>query len=338
MKVKIVELRERMLNSLVKRGLSQFDAKLLVDAFVEAEMTGKKTHGIGKIFMLDKPIKNVLGTPKIIKDKGNYALVDGNKTLGHTSADMATDILIKKVKEFDNAFVAVTNSYYYSMASIYAKKVADAGYVAIILNNGGPATISPFGGNQPITGTNPIAIGIPCSAGSIVLDMTTGEKPWGEVNLAKVEKRSLQEKTFYNEAGVFTTDPADVSAIIPFGGYKGYGLNFMFEILTGAFVSAKMGLQSMSPYDLGFFFMAFSSEMFTTKEKFDQEILKFIEEVKSSRKVAGVDEIYLPGEKSAISLKKAESAGEIEIDTSVWERLLEYEKGEDVMSNVGLKT
>ena len=132
MKVKINELRDRMTNSLIKRGLDQRSVKSVVSAYVEAEIAGKKTHGIGKLFLLDKPIKDILSGPELKKDKGNYAFIDGNKSLGHTTADLMVDILLDKVSKFDNAFVASTNSFYYSMLSVYAKRTADAGYVAII--------------------------------------------------------------------------------------------------------------------------------------------------------------------------------------------------------------
>ena len=127
------------------------------------------------------------------------------------------------------------------MAGIYARQIAEFGYIGIVINNGGPATVAPTRGIDPILGTNPNAIGIPTSQGPLVLDMATSERPWGEVNLAKVENRPLVEKAFLDKGGEFTTDSDKAAAIIPFAGYKGYGLNFMIEILTGAFVSAKNG-------------------------------------------------------------------------------------------------
>lgn len=337
MQIKIRELQDLMLQSLRIRGLSTNEAKIVAEALIEAELMGKKTHGIGKIFLLEDAIKLRGGKPEIIKDKGNYTLVRAHKELGHISAQFAVDVLLKKAKEFENAVVATIDSFYYAMAGTYARKISEAGFVSIILNNGGPATITPFGGVDPLFGTNPVAIGIPTDSGPIVLDMSTGERPWGEVNLAKIERRQLQDKTFLDKEGAFTTDPYKVEAIIPFGGYKGYGLNFMFEIMTGALIGAKMGLESKNGYDLGFVFMAFSPEMFTTKETFDRSVKQLIKHIKASRKAMNVSEIYLPGEKSSLKYKKAIDAGTVEIEQETFDRLREFASGEDIKNKVGLK-
>lgn len=275
--------------------------------------------------------------PKILKDKGNYALIDGDKEIGLLSAELAINILLEKAKKFDNAMVGMTNSFYYTMAGIYAKQIAESGYVVIVINNGGPAIVAPYGGIDPILGTNPIAIGIPTSQGPLVLDMATSEQPWGEVNLAKVENRPLVEKAFLDKKGKFTTDPDKAETIVPFAGYKGYGLNFMIEILTGAFVSAKMGLQSQNAYDLGFLFIAYAPDMFTTKEKFDSQVIQLVSDIKKSRRLPGTNEIYIPGERAKSKIGQALSDGYIDISESTLENLNGFEQGIDINKRADLK-
>lgn len=333
MKIKVTELEEVLQRSLTNRGLTQQEAQAVAEPFLEAQLRGKKTHGISKFLLIDDAINKREGKPEIVKDKFNYALIDAHKELGYLTAQFATDILIEKAKKFDNATVGVINSYYYSMAGIYARKVAKAGFVAIILNNGGPQGVVPYGSSQSLLGTNPIAIGIPTLKEPIVLDMATSEKTWGEINLAKVERRTLQENTFIDITGSFTTDPYKAEAIIPFGGVKGYGLNFMFEILTGALVGTKMGLASKNGYDLGFFFMAFSPDMFTTKEKFEEDVEQLIADVKNSPKLYDINEVYLPGEQSDNRLQDALQKNELEIDQNTWNSLIAFSNKEDVKTS-----
>lgn len=337
MQLKISEVKNLLNKGLELRGLSPEQSSFITDHILEAELMGKKTHGISKVFLMEDAIKNQIGTPKILKDKGNYALVDGNKQHGLLSAQFATELLIKKAKAYDNSIVATVNSYYYTMAGIFAKQIAKAGFLAIVLNNGGPATLTPYGGSDPLFGTNPIAIGIPTDSEPLILDMTTGEKTFGEIQLAKVEKRELQEKAFFDKEGNYTTDPYKAEAIVPFGGYKGYGLNFMFEIMTGAFVSAKMGLQSENGYDLGFLFMAMSPEMFTTREKFNNEVMQLVKDVKSSKKLPGVKEIYIPGEQSLNNYNNAVKTGVVEISEEVWANLQDFSSGVDIRKTTGIK-
>lgn len=336
MKVKISKLKKVLIASLVHRGLSKTNAEIVAEPLLEAELLGKKTHGINKILVLDNAIKNRKGKPKVIKDKFNYAMIDANKELGFISANFATDLLIKKARKYGNACVAVVNSYYYGIVGVYARKIADAGFVGIILNNGGPAAVTPYGGSGAVFGTNPIAIGIPTDKEPIVLDMATSEKTWGEINLAKVENRKLQKNTFFDAKGKLTTDPNKAVAIMPFGGAKGYGLNFMFEILTGAFVGAKMGLQTKSGYDLGFLFLALSPEMFTTRKELNRKINKLIKEVKGSRKLSS-KEVTLPGEQSMKREKQLLKKGYIEIPKETWNTLLNFSKGMDIKNRLNLK-
>lgn len=335
MTIKISELKEKLENGLQKRGLTQSESEIVANGLVEAEKMNKKTHGISKVFVMEEALKTRGSKPKILKDKGNYALVDGQKEIGLLSASFALNILLEKVKSFDNAMVGMTNSFYYTMAGIFAKQIAEAGYIGIVINNGGPAIVTPYGGIDPILGTNPIAIGIPTSQGPLVLDMATSEQPWGEVNLAKVENRSLADKSFLDKEGKFTIDPDKAEAIVPFAGYKGYGLNFMIEILTGAFVSAKMGLQSQNAYDLGFLFMAYAPDMFTTKENFDSQVVQLITDIKKSRKLPGVSEIYVPGDRAKQRINRL--GGFIDISDSTYNDLCEFENGVDINQRKSLR-
>lgn len=336
MTIQISELHAAIIAILLNKGLNQHEAEIVAESFVRAECSGKKTHGIAKLFLLDDALKLREGKPEIIKDKFNYALIDAHKELGYLSADFACDILIDKAQKFENAFVGVNNSYYFAMTGVYAEKVARAGFVSIMMCGGGPAAVTPVGGADPILGTNPIAIGIPTPHGPIVLDMATSAAPWGEINLAKTENRALADKTFVDAAGAFTTDPARVEAIIPFGGHKGAGLNFMLEILSGALVHAKMGLQTRNGYDLGFFFMAFSSEMFSSHEEFDAGVAQIVADVKNSRALPGVEEIFVPGEQSQKKFTVALQQGVIEIDDDSLEILHAMSHGEDVKAKLKL--
>jgi len=337
MKISLTDLKLKLETILRYKGLSAHEAEIVAEPFIRAELSGKKTHGITKFFLIDEAITMREGRPEIIKDKMNYALIDAHKELGYITAQFACDQLIEKAKKFDNAFIAVNNSYYFSMAGMYAEKIADAGFISVVLCNGGPAAVAPFGGVDPVLGTNPISIGIPTMHGSIVLDMATSAAPWGEINLAKLECRSLADKTFLDTSGEFTSDPQKVEAIIPFGGHKGAGLNFMFEILTGAFVSAKMGLRSKNGYDLGFLFMAFSPDMFSSQSDFNQEVEQLVLDVKNGRRVIGVDEIFIPGEKSGNIYRKNIENNSIEINEKTLENLDILLQGGDVKKEMNLK-
>jgi LDH2 family malate/lactate/ureidoglycolate dehydrogenase len=335
MLIKISELEEKMLQAMTRRGLSEQDARVVVEPFIEAELRGKRTHGINKFFVIDDGIAK-RGKPEIVRDKFNYTLIDGHKELGFLCANMATEIAVRKAKEFGNALVGVTNAFYFSVLWPYARKIAEEGLIGIIMKSGAPAGVAAYGGADPVMGINPLAISIPTKADPIILDMAAAQKTWGEINLARVEKRALAEKTFIDKAGKFTTDPALVEAIVPFGGAKGYGLNLMIEIFTGAFLGAKMGLQVKEVYETGTFFLALSPEMFTEMDEFYEKVEVFKQELLSSRTLEGFSRVYLPGEQGNARLQEAWKRGEIDIKDAIWEALCAYAEGKNVKSALNI--
>ncbi len=329
MKVKIRELEEKMIQAMTKRDLSEKEAKIIVEPFIEAELRGKRTHGINKFFVIDDGLAS-RGNPEVTRDKFNYTLIDGHKELGFICADMATDIAIKKAKEYGNAMVGVINAFYFSVLWPYARKMAQEGLIGIIMKSGGPAGVAAYGGADPIMGINPLAVSIPTKEDPIILDMAAAQKTWGEVNLAKVEKRMLDEDTFIDKEGNFTIHPSLVEAIMPFGGAKGYGLNLMIEIFTGAFVGAKMGLQVKEIYDTGTFFIAFSPEMFTEMNEFYEKVEILKRELKSSRPLKGFSQVFLPGEQGNKKLNEAREKGKIEVKEEIWHALCQYADGVNI--------
>lgn len=336
MNVPIATLREKMMTAMRKRGLTEKEAKIVVEPFIDAELRGKRTHGINKFFVIDDGLKT-RGTPEIIRDKFNYALIDGKHELGFICADLATDIVIKKTKTFGNAICALTNTLYFSVLWPYAQKIAGEGFLSIIMKGGGPSGVPPFGGVQPIMGFNPIAIGIPTRKGPLVLDMAASEKTYGEINLARVEKRTLKEGIFLDTKGNFTTDPQAAETIIPFGGAKGSGLNLMIEIFTGAFIGAKMGRKVNDTSETGTCFMAFSPEMFTQTDVFYDKVGVLMEEIKASTPMEGFREVFLPGEQSSKRREKNLKKGSVDIHEDIWNALNKYAEGIEIKKILNIK-
>jgi len=105
-----------------------------------------------------------------------------------------------------------------------------------------------------VLGTNPIAIAVPSSRGPIVLDMGTSAYMMTEVMLRERLGELLPEGVALGPEGEPTRDPAAArrGALLPFGGYKGFGLALMMQalgLLAGAGLDAER--------DYGYLFIAF---------------------------------------------------------------------------------
>jgi LDH2 family malate/lactate/ureidoglycolate dehydrogenase len=89
------------------------------------------------------------------------------------------------------------------------------------------------------------------------------------------------------------------------GGYKGYSLSTMVEILcaslgAGAFMKDLLGVApdgSRRPYMLGHFFLAIDIEHFLPLEVSRQITGQIMRELQSARKAPGQERIYVAGEK-----------------------------------------
>lgn len=298
MKIKIEEIKQLCINVLLKLGLSKEGSEIVVNEYLYGELTGKKSHGFAsfKKFAVGK-IKSRKGDWKIIKEDENYALIDANGNVGQLVGKFAMGLAIKKAKKRGIALVGINNMESYLMPGYYARMASDKNMIGIVIDNSKSRT-APFGGVEPKLGANPIGLAIPTKDIPFVLDMATSTRAMGEVRLAKKLGELLPEGMALDKEGNPTRNPDKVNALMPFGGYKGYGLCLAIEILAGSFVRAKMGSKIRSGLDRGYLFLVINPEIFVDIETFKEEISELIKEIKSSKKSKGVEEILVPGEKA----------------------------------------
>lgn len=323
--IKIGDLKAKMLKGLNLRGITGNTAEFMVTDFIEAELDGHTSHGLSKYLLVDAALEKREGSFELIKEVGNYAVVDGHKDLGHVAGVFCADKAIALAKVHGNSIVTLRNASRYSRVKPFAKRIAEQGYVGIIMNNGGPAAVAPFGGTSPIFGTNPICFSFPSNDNEpYVFDFSTSKKVWGEIRQAILEKRALPANCFYDRDGQFTEDPNKADAVMSFGEAKGYALCYAVEILTGAFVGCKMGSEVKDEYDLGFIFVALSPEMFTDIDTFKNKVDALAKEVRNSRPTDS-GSVFVPGDRSKSKLNEGLSSGMMFVDEDILNRIITME-------------
>lgn len=67
---------------------------------------------------------NNLGQPKILKQKGSTAWVDGDNSLGVVVGNFSTDLAIKLAREYGIGWVQAKNSNHYGIAGYYPLQMA----------------------------------------------------------------------------------------------------------------------------------------------------------------------------------------------------------------------
>lgn len=323
--IKIVDLKAKILKGLKLRGISDNTAEFMAMDFIEAELDGHSSHGLSKYLLVDYALSKREGSFEVIKEVGNYAIINGHKDLGHVAGVFCADKAVELAKEHGNSIVTLRNASRYSRVKPFAKRIAEQGLIGIIMNNGGPSAVAPYGGTAPIFGTNPICFSFPSKENEpYIFDFSTSKKVWGEIRQAILEKRPLPPNCFYDTDGKFTDDPTKADAVMPFGEAKGYALCYAVEILTGAFVGCKMGGEVTDEYDLGFIFVALSPEMFTSLDEFKNKVDILAKEVRNSRP-SGSGSVYVPGDKSKKKLEEGLSSGIIVVDDEILKRIISME-------------
>ena len=320
--ISVDELKRIMHNALSLRGISKENADFIVDDYIEAELSGQASHGLSKFLLLDATLQKREGNVELVHTFGNYAKFDGHKELGHVAAYACVDKAIELAKKHGNSIVALSNSSRYSRIKPFARKIAENGLVGIIMNNGGPAAVAPYGGTTPIFGTNPICFSFPSkNNATYVFDFSTSKKVWAEIRQAILEKRNLPEDSFYDSKGNITVDPNEADAVMAFGGAKGYALCYAIEILTGAFVGSKMGSRVNDEYDLGFIFIALDPMMFTDLDEFINAVDFLANEVRHSKSIDPNNCVRVPGDRTARLLQENSVSNTIMVENDILERI-----------------
>lgn len=328
--ISVNELKQMMYNALDLRKIEKTTADFIVNDYIEAELSGQTSHGLSKFLLLDAALQNREGSVELVKLFGNYAKYDGHKDLGHVAAFTCVDKAIDLAKVYGNSIVTLENASRYSRVKPFARKIAENDLIGIIMNNGGPAAVAPFGGTTPIFGTNPICFAFPSNSDSpYVFDFSTSKKVWAEIRQAILENRSLPEDSFYDADGNVTTDPNKADAVMAFGEAKGYALCYAVEILTGAFVGCKMGSKVNDEYDLGFVFIALDPAMFTDIDTFKVSVDSLADEVRKSKSIDPDITISVPGDRTIKRLYDNSISNMIFVENDILERIRIMEKSLD---------
>lgn len=321
----IAEIRELMLVAMARRGIKDDDAAFMADDYLDAELEGRQTHGIGKFLLIDAALEAREGSLEITAQHGSVVHIDGRKSLGQLAAREASIRAASLAKVNGIGLVTLRNASRYSRLSPYAQTIATEQLVAIVTNNAGPAAVAPFGASRPLFGTNPIAFGFPRGphAEPYIIDISTAERVWGEIRQAMLEGRSLPEKAFLDIDGYETTNPRQVESVLPFGGHKGSALCLAIELLAGLVAGGRVGLQVDDEYGLGAVFIAIAPELRPngSTDPTGGLVDLLLEDLRGLPPVPGGSDVRAPGDRSAANKKAALDSGRLMLDDETLELL-----------------
>jgi len=312
-------------------GLEPEPAATVAATLVWTSLRGVDSHGVARVPVYAERLRtgalNRRPRPQVVRRDGAIAVVDGDHGPGQVAAVAATDLSIELAGEHGVGVVAVRRSGHYGAAAFYAMRAADAGLVGMSMTNTEPLVI-PYGGVEPALGTNPIALAAPSAGGRIFnLDMATSQVAINRIFNARDEGRAIPEGWGVDEHGEPTTDPARAKSAVPLGGYKGYGLALMVEILCGVLAGAgvRAGVGDLysggaERQNTGHFHLAIDPERTVGRDAFAGVLGDLLDELRAIRPARGFDEVLVAGDPEERARERRARDG-IPIEPALWAKL-----------------
>lgn len=286
-------------------GYPREDAAYLADTLVDANLRGVDSHGVIRLGAYRARIEAGLtraDAHPILGGAGAALRVDANGAAGQIAARTAAIAVRDAARAHGIAAVAIHGSTHFGAAGYYARWLAAEGLVAVVVSNSEPGVV-PFGGREPLFGTNPFAFAAPTSTFPISLDMATSTSAMGKVMVAQAEGRSVPADWGVDADGNPTTDPNAITALLPAGGPKGYALGYLVEVLGGVLTGAAIthGIGNMysdfsRPQDVGHFMIAIDVGRFLPYDRFIARMDALRDEAHAVAPAPGFDAVLVPGE------------------------------------------
>ena len=321
----------------IASGCSEDNADIMANVCIEADLRGHAIQGVDHIYSIIRDLANGVlvggATPRVITETGATLVVDGAGCPGYVGGVFATALLSKKARAMGTASLALQDAGDLFMLGYYAEQLARDGLIGMVFTNTWPARVHPAGGIDAVLGTNPLAIGIPTGGLPVVFDSATSTSAIGHVRLAGYHGETIAPGIAINTYGEPTISPDEAlqGALTPMAGHKGFGLGLCIALLSGAMAGGELGScldkVAQSPdRSLGkrsHLFIAIDPGAFGNANEARSRADAYLAQIKGGRRAPGVDEILVPGERSAKVREENLRLG-VPVLAEVWNRLCRF--------------
>ena len=307
MLMKHQQLKKIVKDIFIKRGMSNTHAQISADALINAELVGAYGHGLSRLKMYCDRIKKKVINPKpkikIKKISPSITHIDANNSIGFVAASIAIKKAINSASRTGIGLVAVKNSGHYGLSGYYAEQAVKKKLITMIYTNAPPA-VAPHGALKSLFGTNPICFGSPSGTKvPFILDTSISMINRGKIRVAARNKQKIPEGVALDKFGRPTTDAKKAlqGIQLPIAGYRGSGLAWMVDILSGVLTGGNHAGRVKDPFDdfsgpqnIGHLMICFKSNLFTNN--FNSRIKDNIKTIKRLPRLKGIKKIFYPGE------------------------------------------
>jgi len=342
--ISISSIESLVVDVLQHVGVPKNDARIVADSIVYAHQREKGTHGIGRLHIYIRKIREGLMSPdtplKVVKEGPVVSVLDAGNGFGQVAAIRGMRRAMDAAGRMGLGVVGIRHSNNFGTAGFIAEEALKRDMIGIVLSNSAPA-ISPTGGNRPLFGTNPLAVAFPVAPPQlpIVLDMASSVAARGKIRQAARNGDNIPFGWALDKDGQPTDKPlaALAGSMLPIGGAKGYGLALVIDVLAGmltgsAFAGFAEGLNHPSKTsNYGHLLLAIDPNSFLPAEEYRNNMETLIRRVKQCGNDGAV---RLPGEASL--RKQSECSDNVLLSDTEWNSISTHM--ESILSESGSPT
>ena len=298
-----------------KHNLPNNYSRICADYLLKAELVNAQSHGLARLKMycdrLKKGLINSKPKIKIKKISSSISHINADNSIGFVAADIGIKVAINNAKKTGIGLVAIKKSGHYGLSSFYAEQAVKKNLIVFCFTNAPPA-LAPHGAKKSLFGTNPICFGAPTGSTPFIFDSSASMINRGKIRRAEKLGLKIPFGVALNKKGKITTDAKQAlqGTQLPIAGFKGSGLAWMVDILSGVLTGSSHGGKTKDPFDdfsgpqnVGHLFITINPNVFSGNS-FLKEMKKNIKLVKKLPKAKGFSSIMYPGERKNKIYKK----------------------------------
>lgn len=262
----ITDVTHRALSA---HGASDTVARIMADAVSWAEARGNRICGL---YYLESYCQQLVTgrvkgdvTPDVTQPRSATVEVDAGYGFAQPAFAAALNVASAAAREAGIASLFVRHAHTCTALGWFTEAIAKAGLIGMGYTNASPI-VAPPGGKTRVIGTNPMSFAVPDGQGGVAMmfDQSTTSVALGRITMAKAAGEAIPEGWAVDADGAPTTDPeaALAGSLCSTGGYKGWGLGLMVEIMAAGLAGGTpsrdvkpLKAPEGAPHDLGHCFV-----------------------------------------------------------------------------------
>lgn len=331
------KLRGFIKEVLLRAGVREDAAEYVTEGLVQTSLRGVDSHGIRLFPHYMAAVRggriNTSPSYKFTRTSPSTGKLDADHTFGHAAGMEAVKKAIELAGEAGSGHIAVFNSTHFGAAAYYSLEIAKHDMIGFSFTHA-DSLMKTYAGKRAFLGTNPISFAAPVEGeGPFCLDMATTLFNFNKIKQLRERRHPAPEGVGADDEGMDTTAPEKISMLLPIGGYKGYGLGLMIEVLCGIMTGMPYGPHISSMYKaplnqkrfLGHFVCAMRIDCFQDKKVFKKRMAGLLKELRNEPPLDKNIPVQVAGDPEKAAQKERAEKG-IPVSDSLYENLLEIGK------------